>query len=148
MMTTKRKKLEIDVNRCMGCCACEIACKMEYQLPRGVRFIVMKQSEDPSRRKEKLMFEFDLCRHCDHPDCLSACPTGALYQRDDGIVLVDESSCIGCGCCKAACPWGIPQITDQGKMRKCSMCAVRIDQGLRPACEVACPAEAIRLTEL
>ena len=148
MMTAKRKKLEIDVNRCMGCCACEIACKMEYQLPRGVRFIVMKQSEDPSPMKEKLMFEFALCRQCDHPDCLSACPTGALYQRDDGIVLVDESSCIGCGCCKAACPWGIPQITDQGKMRKCSMCAVRIDQGLRPACEVACPAEAIRLTEL
>ena len=148
MMTAKRKRLEIDVNRCMGCCACEIACKMEYQLPRGVRFIVMKQSEDPSPMKEKLMLEFALCRHCDHPDCLSACPTGALYQRDDGIVLVDESSCIGCGCCKAACPWGIPQITDQGKMRKCSMCAVRIDQGLRPACEVACPAEAIRLTEL
>ena len=147
-MMRNKKRLQIDTDRCMGCCACEIACKMEYQLPRGVRFIVMKQSEDPSPMKEKLMFEFALCRHCDHPDCLSACPIGALYQRDDGIVLVDESSCIGCGCCKAACPWGIPQITDQGRMRKCSMCAVRIDQGLRPACEVACPAEAIRLTEL
>ena len=112
-MTAKRKKLVIDVDRCMGCCACEIACKMEYQLPRGVRFIVMKQSEDPAPMKEKLVFDFAVCRHCDHPACLSACPAGAIYQREDGIVLVDEMSCIGCGACKTACPAGAIRLLEE-----------------------------------
>ena len=63
----KKKKLLINTERCMGCCACEIACKMEYELPRGIRFIVMKETEDDTRMQEKLKFHFDICRHCDNP---------------------------------------------------------------------------------
>ncbi len=144
-MTAKRKRLLIDENRCMGCCACEIACKMENQLPRGIRYIIMREEEDTTPMKEKLVFHFDLCRHCDNPDCLSACPRHAIFRREDGIVLVDETACDGCRLCQTACPWKIPQFGEKRIMQKCSLCATRLDQGLLPACQVACPAGAIRL---
>lgn len=147
-MMRNKKRLQIDTDRCMGCCACEIACKMENELPRGVRFIVMRQSEDPAPLKEKLVFSFDICRHCEDPACARVCPAHAVYVREDGIVLVDEFSCIGCGICRTACPWEIPQIGDKGIMQKCSMCAARLDRGLLPACQNACPAGAIRLMEV
>lgn len=142
----KQKRLQINTDRCMGCCACEIACKMEYELPKGIRFIVMKENEDDTFLKEKLRFTFKICRHCDNPACMDVCPQKAIYKRADGIVLVDESLCTGCRLCLAACPYQVPQFSEAGTMKKCSMCASRQDAGLTPACVTACPAEAIRLT--
>ena len=146
-MRQKQKKLVINTDRCMGCCACEIACKMEYELPRGVRFIVMNEIEDSTLLKEKLIFRFDICRHCEHPACMEVCPHKSIYKREDGIVLVDETSCTGCRLCYAACPWHVPRFGDKGIMQKCSLCALRLDKGLRPSCVIACPAEAIQVVE-
>jgi len=143
----KKKKLLINTERCMGCCACEIACKMEYELPRGIRFIVMKETEDDTRMQEKLKFHFDICRHCDNPACMNVCPQKAIYKREDGIVLVKENSCVGCQLCLAACPYHVPQFTDKGIMKKCSMCASRQDAGMQPACVAACPVGAIEVVE-
>lgn len=146
-MMQKQKRLVINTDRCMGCCACEIACKMENELPRGVRFIVMKESEDKTPLKEKLTFSFDICRHCQHPACMEVCPHQAISKREDGIVLVDENSCTACRLCYAACPWHVPQFGEKGIMQKCSLCAARLDKGLLPSCMIACPAEAIQVVE-
>ena len=140
-----KRVLKIDTDRCMGCCACEIACKMEYELPKGLRFIVMRETEDLTPMQEKLRFHFDICRHCDKAACMEACPQKAIYKREDGIVLVKESSCVGCRLCQAVCPWHIPQFGEDNIMRKCSMCAARLDQGLMPSCLLACPAGAIEI---
>ena len=145
----RQRRLQIDINKCMGCCACEIACKMEYDLPRGVRFIVMKQSEESTANGDKLRFGFDVCRQCKDPICKDVCPQKSITKREDGIVIVDEKTCTGCRLCLVACPWKIPQFqeTDHGGiiMRKCSLCNNRLDQGLQPSCVIACPAEAIKV---
>jgi len=143
----KQKRLRINRERCMGCCACEIACKMEYQLPRGLRFIVMKETEVASPQADQLHFDFAICRHCPSPACMEVCPHQAIIKRADGIVLVQEDKCTGCRLCLAACPWHVPQFGPGGIMKKCSLCAARLDAGLKPACQIACPAGAIRLEE-
>ena len=146
---TEKKRLIFDEERCMGCSACEIACKMEYQLPRGIRFIIMRQAEDASLPNQKFRFSLDLCRHCQDAPCIAACPSGAIEERADGIIVTKAESCTGCRLCLPACPYGVPgfQKRDDGKeiMRKCNLCAERIDAGLDPACVRACPAGALRL---
>ncbi len=144
-----RKELRFDGERCMGCCACEIACKMEYQLPGGIRFLIMRQTEKTGRTGQKLHFHFDRCRHCQDPACIKVCQTKAIFKREDGIVLVREDHCTGCRLCYYACPFQAPRFgeSESGKvvMQKCSLCAARLDQGLEPSCLLACPAGAIRL---
>jgi Fe-S-cluster-containing dehydrogenase component len=82
------------------------------------------------------------CHHCEDAPCAKACPTGAIQKKENGIVTVDPKKCIGCHECLWACPYGVPQFNDQGKMTKCSLCAERVEEGLEPACVRACPAEA------
>ncbi len=129
----------------MGCCACEIACKMENELPAGIRYIVMNQKEDQRAEKERLVFEFSICYHCESPKCMEVCPNDAIIKRKDGIVLVDDEKCTGCRLCKLACPFNIPQFHQDKKMKKCNLCYYRLDQGLQPACVLACPANAIEV---
>ena len=106
-----------------------------------------------------------LCNQCANPPCVAACPTGATYKRNDGIVLIDWEKCIGCRYCIAACPYGqrlfieIEEPRDyhnpaaippgntrsrppKGKVDKCTFCAHLVDKGQPPACVAACPAEA------
>ncbi|MDO4977169.1 MAG: 4Fe-4S binding protein [Eubacteriales bacterium] len=137
------KKLNINTDLCMGCCACEIACKMENQLPAGIRYIVMKQTEDTIPMKEKLLFSFSVCQHCENPECIKICPAHAIEKRKDGIVVVNEEMCMGCKLCKDACPYDIPQFGEKNVMQKCNLCVNRLDIGLKPSCSLACPAGAI-----
>lgn len=146
MTTPARRHLWLaDASRCIGCFGCEAACKMEHGLPQGPRTVRVIQV-GPWGDGEGLAMSFQpmSCCHCDRPACVSACPTGAMQKRDDGIVFSDPEACIGCQTCAVACPFGVPQLNPAtGKIAKCDGCRARVDQGLWPACALKCPAGAL-----
>ena len=96
------------------------------------------------------------CLHCEEPDCVTVCPTGASYKRaEDGIVLVDEEKCIGCKLCSWACPYGAREYSEvEGVMKKCTLCIDRIynenlvEEERQPACVQACPTRARHFGDL
>ncbi|MCL1876125.1 MAG: 4Fe-4S dicluster domain-containing protein [Synergistaceae bacterium] len=139
----KQLTLYVDTNRCMNCRACETACKLENSLPAGPRYTMVTETEMMDGEIPKCMFLPMPCLHCGDAFCVKACPTGAVRKRADGVVLVTKSRCIGCHECLWACPFGVPQFGEDGKMSKCTLCANAIDEGGKPACVKACPAEAI-----
>ena len=142
-MNDNQMILYIDTRRCMGCRACETACKLENGLGAGPRFTMVTEVESGSGLDERLDFLPIPCQHCGDAPCVKACPTGALHKRPDGVVLGDDKKCIGCHECLWACPFGVPQFGANGLMQKCTMCYQRLDAGQRPACAQNCPAQAI-----
>ena len=170
----KQKAVLLDVRRCIGCKACQIACKAwnklpaeqteiskdgEYTNPTSFSAITWKvvhfkeigdydnNVSGTGGLKWRMLSEN--CKHCIEPSCVSVCPAGALWKRSDGPVLYDLDRCIGCGYCMMACPWGIPQYDEElHSIRKCTMCYDRIDQGLEPACVSVCPTDALQYMTL
>jgi len=143
------KRLHIDFDLCFGCYACEIACKQENNLPPGPKWIRVK-TVGPYLTKDGLGMDFIpmTCRHCVDPHCLEACPSEAIIQRGDGVVLMVADNCIGCLACVEACPYGVLQFNEKkGIAQKCHLCHHRLDQGQVPACVQACQAEAIQYTQ-
>ena len=139
------KALLFDADECIGCFACEVACKQEHDLPAGENWIRISKL-GPTRVGGKLRMRFAAarCRHCGKPACLEACPAGAIAKRSDGIVLFDESLCTGCKACLEACPFGAPQYNAEKRIaRACNLCVKRIDRGLRPSCVHHCPTRAL-----
>ncbi len=128
--------LIIDHERCWGCKTCEVACKQENRIADGVR--VIQVSEDgPKMVDGKLDFRFvvDVCRHCDDPDCVAACPVEAILKRKDGIVVMDYETCTGCRDCLDACPYDVIAFDqERGIAQKCNLCHHRVDNQLLPAC--------------
>ncbi len=125
---------------CIGCRACEIACKDKNGLAPGPRFRRVQYIEGGTY-PEVFAYKVNMsCNHCAEPACLPACPTGAIYKRKkDGIVDIDSTLCIGCRRCEATCPYGAPQyIPDQNIVSKCNMCVDEIDAGRKPYCVMAC----------
>ncbi len=137
----KRNILLVEASRCIGCFGCEAACKMEHDLPGEPRPIRVIQVGPVGAGQEMIMsFQPTTCCHCDRPACVTACPTGAMQKREDGIVFSDTSLCIGCQTCAVACPFGVPHLNPAtGKIAKCDGCRERVDQGLWPACVIKCP---------
>lgn len=129
-----------DAERCIMCYSCEVHCKLENNLPVGPRLIRMIQvGPKVVGGRLKSQFVYLSCHHCDPAACVSACPTGAMQKRADGIVFVDEKACIGCKTCITACPWGSPQYNPKTKkVVKCNYCMERVDRGLWPACAQMC----------
>ena len=125
---------------CIGCRACEIACKDKNGLPPGPRFRRVMYVEGGSF-PEVFAYKVNMsCNHCAEPACLPTCPTGAIWKRTkDGIVDIDSTLCIGCRKCEAACPYGAPQ-WDPGErvVKKCNLCVDEIDAGRKPYCVMAC----------
>ncbi|MHB1291223.1 MAG: 4Fe-4S dicluster domain-containing protein [Sulfuricella sp.] len=146
---TKQYTLWIDIEHCIGCNACTIACKAENNTPIGVdynRVIEIEEGDfrDPQKAPNVgVTFVPMPCMHCGLPACLAACPVGAITKRkEDGIVLINKDKCIGCRYCAWACPYGAPQFNAEAKvMEKCTLCVHRVEKGLLPACVTTCPAK-------
>lgn len=142
-----------DVTKCIGCLSCAIACKKVNDLSdifaysdkihgntwTTIKFLEQKTKDNISSVNLKVQ-----CMHCSQASCVAVCPTGAAYQRTDGIVLFDQATCIGCGYCVTACPFSVPGVSrESGTARKCTFCDSRLRDGKIPACAEACPAQAI-----
>ncbi|MBI3047960.1 MAG: polysulfide reductase NrfD [Acidobacteria bacterium] len=134
----------IDQTRCIGCHACSTACKSENQVPLSVNRTYVKSVDVGRHPQARRVFQVTRCNQCAHPPCVAACPTGAMFQRRDGIVDFAKTICIGCKACIAACPYDAIFINpDDHAAEKCNFCAHRLDLGLEPACVVVCPTQAI-----
>ena len=125
---------------CIGCRACEIACKDKNGLAPGPRFRRVQYIEGGTY-PDVFAYKVNMsCNHCAEPACLPTCPTGAIFKRkQDGIVDIDSTLCIGCRRCEAACPFGAPQFDpEENIVKKCNMCVDEIDAGRKPYCVMAC----------
>jgi Fe-S-cluster-containing dehydrogenase component/formate-dependent nitrite reductase membrane component NrfD len=134
----------LDQTRCIGCHACTTACKSENEVPLGVTRTYVKSVDIGFFPEARRSFQVTRCNQCEDAPCVAACPTQAMYKREDGIVDFDKSICIGCKACIAACPYDAIFINPEDhSAEKCNFCAHRLDVGLEPACVVVCPVEAI-----
>jgi Fe-S-cluster-containing dehydrogenase component len=140
-------KLTLNKKRCIACHACEIHCQNVNRAPVEVRIGKFTVSGPVAGKdgRPTMQPKYAPCMHCKKPECVKACPTGALFIRaDDGLVLLNEALCNGCGDCIPACPFDHPRLNpESGKIMKCDYCQERIDSGLSPACVTSCTAKAL-----
>ncbi|MBQ4888960.1 MULTISPECIES: 4Fe-4S dicluster domain-containing protein [unclassified Shewanella] len=135
---------------CVGCEACTVACQAGNDVNEFVTLRDISQGEKiNSEGREVSVFLSQSCHHCESPVCVEKCPQGAMIQRDDGIVYIDESTCIGCGVCHYACPYDAPKIDpSRGVLTKCDMCKDRLDVGEKPFCVTGCPVQVLDVMDL
>jgi formate dehydrogenase iron-sulfur subunit len=156
-----------DTTVCIGCKACEVACKEWNQLPatNGGANTLSGDSYDNTRRLDgehwrhvKFIEQFsldrkdarwlmmsDVCKHCAQAGCLEVCPTGAIIRTEFDTVVIQSDVCNGCRDCIAACPFGVIEINPVTKTaQKCTLCYDRLQNGLQPACAQACPTQSIQ----
>jgi len=135
----------VDVQKCIGCNACTIACKAENKIPEGVFATYIRQGWDGVFPNVVNFYSKIGCMHCVDPMCVKVCPVGALYQNPEGIVIHDLDKCVGCQYCVNSCPFEIPQYSRAvDKSFKCTMCIQRVSQGMEPACVATCPTGALQ----
>jgi len=162
-----------DTSVCIGCKACEVACKQWNGVPddglnllgmsydntgalganswRHVAFVeqpTTAPTADPDGGLRWLMAS-DVCKHCTHAACLDVCPTGSLFRTEFGTVVVQDDICNGCGYCVSACPYGVIERRESdGRAFKCTLCYDRLRGDQTPACAQACPTESIQFGPL
>jgi tetrathionate reductase subunit B len=140
MADVKKYGFVIDPRRCIDCRACLVACRTEYNVPEGQTRIWV-HTDGPQGAFPHVWQTWipAQCHHCEHPWCVDACPTGATFKREDGIVVIDTEACIGCGLCVNACPYQARFRNEAtGKAEKCSACFHRVERGEMPACVATC----------
>lgn len=139
----------IDHASCIGCHACTTACKSENDVPLSVTRTYVKSVDVGTFPQARRAFQVTRCNQCEDAPCTVACPTSAMYRREDGIVDFDKSACIGCKACIAACPYDAIFINpEDNSAEKCNFCAHRLDIDLEPACVTVCPTEAIMVGDM
>jgi formate dehydrogenase iron-sulfur subunit len=161
-----------DTTLCIGCKACEVACKEWNSLPadddrlsgmsydntrrlssttwRHVAFIEKEVRDNTQQAFQgSWLMLSDVCKHCSPAPCLEACPTGAIFRTEFDTVVVQQDICNGCGYCVPACPFGVVAMDDDdGKAHKCTLCYDRMKGGLEPACAKSCPTDSIQFGEV
>jgi formate dehydrogenase iron-sulfur subunit len=162
-----------DTTLCIGCKACEVACKQWNQLPadnvgftgnsydntgdlgaetwRHVAFVERVADDEGHRPTSLAAFQSDwlmmsdVCKHCVNAGCMEACPTGAIVRTEFDTVYVQQDVCNGCGYCVPACPFGVLDMSElHSTARKCTLCYDRLKGGFEPACAKACPTDSIQ----
>ena len=138
-----------DLNQCVGCLACTVACKAANGVEIGsywnkvVRIGPNPKYEGAHFPDVEMYFIPITCQHCERPECVKVCPTGASQKMADGTVQIDKSKCIGCQFCVMACPYNVRYLnTTERVVEKCTLCEQRTAQGLLPACVEQCGARA------
>jgi formate dehydrogenase iron-sulfur subunit len=160
-----------DTSICIGCKACEVACKTWNEVPedglslsgmsydntvglgastwRHVAFIEQPVSIPDQAEGVRWLMASDVCKHCTESACLDVCPTGALFRTEFGTVVVQDDVCNGCGYCVPACPFGVIARREQDhQAHKCTLCYDRLSVGMEPACAKACPTDSIQFGPL
>ena len=144
-----------DLNRCVGCLACMVGCKMVNDVPIGnywnktLRIGPNPKAEGAGPDQVDLYFLTVQCQHCADPECVKVCPTGASHKLEDGTVQVDKEKCIGCMTCEKSCPYGHPVQLDDGLSHKCVLCSDENPEGVPdPTCAKACPVRALEFGTL
>lgn len=143
---------------CVGCKACQLACKDKNDLPVGViwRRVIEYESGSWTPSGSIMVpqeifgyFTSIACNHCENAICMDACPAGAITKTDKGIVLINEDKCIGCRYCEWVCPYAGPQYNHEtGAMTKCDFCYDLQAAGKNPACVDACPMRALEFGDI
>jgi formate dehydrogenase iron-sulfur subunit len=173
--TPKHMGFFTDTSICIGCKACEVACKEWNMVPedglvftgesydntgsiganswRHVAFVEQAkpvEATDPQGSGGlRWLMASDVCKHCAHAACLDVCPTGALTRTEFGTVVVQSDVCNGCGYCVPACPFGvIDRREEDGRVWKCTLCYDRLRGDMEPACAQACPTKSIQFGEI
>ena len=135
--------LDLDLERCISCGACAVACMDQNNIDLQGGDVPLRSVftlEQPERGRVQYTYLSLSCMHCEHAPCVMGCPTQSLYKDlETGLTLYDTTNCIGCHSCAMACPFGVPAFNAEGKLTKCNGCAERVKAGLEPACVRVCP---------
>lgn len=138
----------INLERCIGCNACVIACKSGNSLEPDMHRRTVTQIDETAFGGVLRTYRSIACNHCENPACMAICPQKAYTKDEDGVVLHNPDLCIGCEICKTVCPYEAPCLNPATKkMSKCDMCYDRRKEGLEPYCVSACPMEAITIAD-
>ncbi|MCC8059930.1 MAG: 4Fe-4S dicluster domain-containing protein [Clostridiales bacterium] len=138
-----------DQTKCIGCNACQMACKDKNNLEKGLFFRRVETLEYEENGKMICFHYSGACNHCADAACVNACPTHAMHYMEDGTVGHDAGACIACGTCTWACPYGAPKLSHYfGIARKCDSCYDLRQRGEEPACVAACVTHCLRFVDL
>lgn len=151
-----RKSIFRDMNLCVNCKACIVACKVKHGSPPHVTGSMIAEPKGlnliqvypfgPEIQNGRVVQAFVgiACMHCEDAVCLKVCPSSAIRKDpESGITMVDKGLCFGCRACLWACPFGVPVYDENGKLALCDLCVDRLREGKKAACEAACQARAI-----